>query len=73
VEGGQLRIVQVDGDGDGDGVSATLSPDGLLPLHGRRREALNRLLDHSATSEAALPDGLLVSCTCGHLYLSGGG
>jgi hypothetical protein len=69
VEGGQLRIVQV----DGDGVGVALRPDGLRPLHGRRREALNRLLDHSATSEAALPDGLLVSCTCGHLYLSGGG
>ena len=72
-----MRIVSLDGLGgpDGGGVSdgagsPSVDVGSLRPLMGARREALARGLGRPGVPVAGVPDGLLVSCSCGHLYLA---
>ena len=74
-----MRIISTgreqDGGGDsaGDGAGETpVDTDSLRPLMGTAREALTRGLGHPGTPLRGVPDGLLVSCSCGHLYLADG-
>ena len=68
-----MRIISTGGDGDagGDGAGETgVDVAALRPLIGTAREELTRGLNRPAAPVPGVPDGLLVSCSCGHLYLA---
>ena len=76
-----MRIVSVDSvggpdggpgreaGGDGSG-GPSIDVGSLRPLMGASREALTRGLGRPGAPVPGVPDGLLVSCSCGHLYLA---
>ena len=64
---GKVRIVRVDADGASN---EPLNPDGLTSIEGARRASLLQAIKSPGTP-ADISDGMLVTCTCGHMYLAG--